>query len=430
MLENISVDSSLFVLNRLRLIEQLSPNSVVLLCSNDVFPKSGDQSFAFKQNPDLFYLTGINQEETYLLLFPNSHYEKYQQILFIKRSDEDETIWDGKSLSKEDASNLSGIDTVFWSDEFWSFLPHIVCHSEIIYLNTNEHERYSSTVAYADFRFMELIKAKFPLHHYKRLAPIMRNLRAIKSIQEIELITKACNITQKAFERILKFVKPNVYEYQIEAEIIHEFISNRAAGHAYLPIIASGIASCTLHYTKNNKLCVDGEILLLDFGAEYYNYNADLTRTIPIGGRFSQRQRKVYNAVLRVLRQAKLMLKPGVLLDDYNKDIGLIMQSELIDLGLIDRHDVEKQDASNPLYRRYFMHGVSHFLGLDVHDIGDRYSPLQVGNVLTCEPGIYIPNENLGIRLENDILLTEFGNVDLTDNVPIEADHIEELMNS
>jgi Xaa-Pro aminopeptidase len=308
-------------------------------------------------------------------------------------------------------------------------LPMLMHHCENVYLNTNENDRYVHTNQYRDLRFAKDLKDQYPLHEYQRAATIFRSLRAVKSGYEVELLQMACDITEKAFRRVLKFVKPGVTEYEIEAEIIHEFIKNRASGHAYNPIIASGKNACVLHYNDNNQVCKDGDVILFDFGAEYANYNADLSRSIPVNGKFTARQKAVYNAVLKVMTEAKKMLVEGTILDEYHKEVGLIMQSELIELGLLDKHAVAKQDPNMPLYKKYFMHGTSHFLGLDVHDIGNRYEKMKAGMIFTCEPGIYIPEEGLGIRLENDILITTNGNIDLMQNIPITADEIESLMN-
>ena len=310
------------------------------------------------------------------------------------------------------------------------FLSAVIFYAENIYLNTNENDRYEHSVSYRDLRFIQKLKEKYPLHQYFRAAPIFRELRAVKSQPEIELINKACQITRDAFFRVLKFVKPGIAEYEIEAEIIHEFVRQRSTGYAYNPIIASGINATILHYNDNNQICNDGDVILMDFGAEYANYNADLTRSIPVSGRFTARQKEVYNSVLTVMKEAEQLLKPGTVWNDYHEEVGKIMTSELIKLGLLDKHDVEKQNPANPLYKKYFMHGTSHHLGLDVHDFAGRYTPFAAGNVLTVESGIYIPAESLGIRLENNILITGNGTVNLMVDIPLEAEHIEELMNA
>ncbi len=424
-----SIDSALFFENRKRFNEKLKPSSMVIIHSNDEFPRSGDQAFPFHQNPDMFWLSGIDQEESILILFPDCPIPAYKEVLFLKKTNEHIAVWEGHKYTKEEATAASGIHTVCWLEEFKTMLPMLMHHCENVYLNTNENDRYVHTNQYRDLRFAKDLKEQYPLHHYQRAATIFRSLRAVKSGYEVELLQMACDITEKAFRRVLKFVKPGVTEYEIEAEIIHEFIKNRASGHAYNPIIASGKNACVLHYNDNNQVCKDGEVILFDFGAEYANYNADLSRSIPVNGKFTARQKAVYNAVLKLMTEAKKMLVEGTILDEYHKEVGLIMQSELIELGLLDKHAVAKQDPNMPLYKKYFMHGTSHFLGLDVHDIGNRYEKMKAGMIFTCEPGIYIPEEGLGIRLENDILITTKGNIDLMQNIPITAEEIESLMN-
>ncbi|HNI33613.1 MAG TPA: M24B family metallopeptidase, partial [Chitinophagales bacterium] len=319
---------------------------------------------------------------------------------------------------------------IFWEESFDGALKSLMTYCDKVFVNINENDRNDNVVPYKDIRFANELKYNYPAHEIKRLGPIMAKLRSVKHPLEIDTIKHACNITRDAFKRVLQFMKAGVMEYEVEAEIIHEFIRQRATGHAYTPIIASGASACVLHYIENNRACNDGDLVLMDFGAEYANYAADLTRTIPANGKFTQRQKDVYNAVLRVMKQAKTMLKPGVILADYNKEVGQIMEAELIGLGLLDKDAVAKQDKENPLYKKYFMHGTSHFLGIDVHDIGNRYAPMQAGNVFTCEPGIYIPEEKLGIRIENDILITEDGIIDLMADIPIEVEEIEDLMNT
>lgn len=426
----ISPENKLFIANRQHFVSNITPQSIVILHSNDEFPQSGDALLRFKQSPDLYYLSGIDQEQSILILFPDSPVEQYREILFLKQTNEHIAVWEGHKYTKDEAKAASGIESIFWLDEYETILNLLLHYAETIYLNTNENDRYVHTVPYRDLRMALDLKTRFPLHKYKRAAPILRRLRSIKSEIEITQIKKACEITESAFRRVLSFVKPGVGEYEIEAEIIHEFIKNRATGHAYNPIIASGASACVLHYNDNNKLCQAGEVILLDFGAEYGNYNADLSRSIPVSGRFTERQKNVYNADLRVMKFATGLLKPGILLDEYQNEVGNFMQSELIDLGLLDRHDVEKQNKKMPLYKQYFMHGTSHFLGLDVHDFGNRYEKLEAGMVLTCEPGIYIASEGLGVRIENNIVLTEDGNIDMMATIPREVEEIEMLMNT
>lgn len=425
-----SIDSQLFIENRKKFAAQLPPNSMAILFASDEMPRSADQAFVFRQNPDLFWLTGIDQEKTILIIYPDCPNPIYREALFLRKTNEIIAVWEGHKYTKEEAKAASGIDKINWTESFEEVLPSLMAYCEHVYLNLNENDRAANEVPYKDVRFANELKYKFPAHSIKRLGPIMSKLRSVKHATEIELIQRACNITRDAFIRVCKFMKPGVMEYEVEAEIIHEFIRQRATGHAYTPIIASGYNACVLHYIENNRVCNDGDLVLMDFGAEYANYAADLTRTIPANGKFTQRQKDVYNAVLRVMKQAKTMLKPGAILADYNKEVGNIMETELIGLGLLNKDDVAKQDKENPLYKKYYMHGASHFLGIDVHDIGDRYAPMQVGNVFTCEPGIYIPEEKLGIRIENDILITENGIVDLMQDIPIEIEEIEELMNT
>jgi Xaa-Pro aminopeptidase len=424
-----TIKSDLFIENRKRFNEKLKPKGMAIIHSNDEFPRSGDQNYPFHQNPDLFWLTGIDQEESIFISFPDSPIPAYREILFLKKTNEHIAIWEGHKYTKEEAFQTSGIRSIFWLDDYKNIFPMLMHHCEYVYLNSNENDRYVHINEYRDIRYAKQLMQQYPMHKYERAAPIFRELRAVKTSYEVELLQTACDITDKAFRRVLGFVKPGVMEYEIEAEIIHEFIRNRATGHAYNPIIASGPSAIVLHYNDNNKECKDGDVILLDFGAEYANYNADLSRSIPVSGKFTSRQKEVYNAVLRVMKAATNMLVEGTILDEYHKEVGKLMESELIALKLLDKHDVSKQNPDMPLYKKYFMHGTSHFLGLDVHDIGNRYEKMKAGMVFTCEPGIYIPEEGLGIRLENDILITTNGNIDLMANIPIEAEEIESLMN-
>lgn len=426
----IQPDNRLFTLNRNRFISSLKPHSLAVFNANDEFPRSGDQTFVFKQNADFYYLTGIDQEQSILLLFPDCPNPLYKEVLFLRQTNEFIAVWEGHKYTKDEAKAASGIQQVYWLSDFDSILHSIINYAEHIYININENDRYAHTVPYRDLRILNDLRSKYPLHHYERSAPILRDLRPVKSDVEVELTQKACAITRDAFIRVLKFIKPGVAEYEIEAEIIHEFIRQRATGHAYSPIIASGRNATILHYNDNNQICRDGDVILFDFGAEYANYNADLSRSVPVSGRFNPRQRQVYDAVLRVMKAATQMLVAGTIWNEYHDEVGKLMTSELIGLGLLSKHDVDKQDPKMPLYRKYFMHGTSHHLGLDVHDYASRYKPFEVGNILTCEPGIYIPEENLGIRLENDILITQGGNIDLMADIPLEAEEIETLMNS
>ena len=423
------ISNELFTNNRKNFVSRNKPNSLAIFHANDEFPRNGDQTFLFKQNADFFYLTGIDQEQSILVLYPDCPNSLYKEVLFLRQTDEHIAVWEGHKYTKEEARKASGINNIYWLTEFDAILHTIVNYADNIYINTNENDRYSHSVPYRDIRMFEQLRQKYPLHHYERSAVILRGLRAVKSPIEIELTRKACEITRDAFIRVLKFVKPGVAEYEIEAEVTHEFLRQRATGHAYSPIIASGPNANILHYVDNNQVCKDGDVILFDFGAEYANYNADMSRSIPTNGRFTKRQRDLYDAVLRVMKGASKLIQAGTLLNDYHEEVGKMMTSELIGLKLLDKHDVEKQDPKMPAYKKYFMHGTSHHLGLDVHDFANRYKPFEVGNILTCEPGIYIPAEGLGIRLENDILITAGGNTDLMADIPLEAEEIEEIMN-
>ena len=424
------IDKELFISNRKNFVKRIKDNSIAVFHSNDEFPRNGDQTFVFKQSADFFYLTGIDQEQSILVLYPDCPNPLYKEVLFLRQTNEHIAVWEGHKYTKEEARTASGIENVQWLSEYDAILHSIINYADNIYINTNENDRYSHSVPYRDIRMYEQLRQKYPLHHYQRSAVILRDLRSVKSDIEVQLIKKACEITRDTFVRVLKFVKPGVTEYEIEAETTHEFLRQRATGHGYSPIIASGPNANVLHYIDNNQVCEDGDVILLDFGAEYANYNGDMTRSIPVSGRFTKRQRDVYDAVLRVMKSATGMIKAGAVLTEYQEEVGKIMTSELIGLKLLDKHDVEKQDPKMPLYKKYFMHGTSHHLGLDVHDFANRYNPFEVGNILTCEPGIYIPAEGLGIRLENDILITKEGNIDLMADIPLEAGHIEEIMNS
>lgn len=424
------IDSALFTENRKRFAKQLKPNSLAVFNSNDIMPTNADGTMPFRQNNDLFYLSGIDQEESILVIFPDSKDSGHREILFLKETNEHIAIWEGHKYTKEEATAASGIRKIYWLSQFDTIFNTLMAEAENVYLNTNEHTRAVVEVETRDARFVKSCMAKYPVHKYERSAPIMHSLRAIKSKHEVDLIQTACNITEKGFRRVLGFIKPGVWEYEIEAELAHEFIRNRSRGFAYTPIIASGFNACVLHYIENNQQCKDGDVILLDVAAEYANYASDLTRAVPVNGRFTKPQKDVYNAVLRVLRAATKMLVVGNTMDAYHKEVGKVMEQELIGLGLLNASDVKNQDPSAPLYKKYFMHGTSHFLGLDVHDVGSRHRPFEAGMIFTCEPGIYIREESLGIRLENDILITEKGPVDLMANIPIEADEIEELMSS
>jgi len=422
------VAASLFLKNRNNFVSKMQPGSVCILNANDEFPRSGDQNFLFKQNPDLFYLSGIDQEQTILILFPDSPNPRHRELLFLRETNEHIAVWEGHKYTRAEASAASGIpvDQIYWLPDFENILPTCMHYAKHIYLNTNENDRYGNQTDYRDLRFIRSLRKKYPLHDFLRVAPILSDLRMIKSAVEIELITKAIEITGNAFTKVLNYLKPAVSEYELEAEIMHEFIRSRATGHAYNPIIASGAQACILHYNENNRACEAGDLVLMDFGAEYGNYNADMSRTIPVNGKFNPRQREVYAAVLRIFKQAKALLIPGMLLEDYRKQTDTMAEKEVIGLGLIK--EMALSESGNTGFRKFYPHGISHFLGLDVHDVGDRYTRLLPGMLLTCEPGIYIPEENIGIRLENNILITETGNIDLMQHIPMEIDEIESLM--
>lgn len=424
------IDSTLFVSNRRRLNSLLKPKSMVIVLSNDVIPTNADGTMGFRQNNDFFYLTGIDQEESILILFPDFPDENFREVLLLRETSEHIKIWEGERLTKTQASGISDIAKVIWTNSFESILRKLVFEADQVYLNLNEHDGADWKFQSRERRFVDEFRQKFPLHKVERLAPLMRQLRVIKQPIEIELIKRAIEISAKGFKRMAKFLKPNVREYELEAELTHEFLMNRSRGHAFHPIMASGISACVMHYITNNNICKDGEVILLDFGAEYANYNADVTRCLPVNGKFTPRQREVYQAVLKIMRISRNMIVKGNTMDKLRKDVGKVVESELIDLGLLSRHDVDRQDPDAPLYRKYFPHGISHHLGLDVHDVGSRYETFKPGMVFTCEPGIYIPEEKLGIRLENDILITQRGNIDLMEDIPLEIDEIEELMNS
>ena len=391
-------------------------------------PSNADGSMGFKQNSDLFYLTGVDQEETTLVLFPGAANPAHREILFLRETNEHIAVWEGAKLSKEEAQQRTGISTVKWNQEFKNLFRACMAEAETVYLNRNEHIRASTEVQTREDRFMLKCKEEYPLHQYRRLAPLLYRQRSLKHPIEIDLMRQACAITESGFRRLLKTVRPGIWEYEIEAELCHEFIRLRSNGFAYSPIIASGASACVLHYTENNRQCQAGQALLLDIGADYANYASDLTRVIPVSGRFTQRQRQVYDAVLRVQRHAIGLLQAGMTFSNYNASVGLAMQEELIELKLISSAEVKAQNPDNPAYKKYFMHGTSHFLGIDVHDVGYFHEPMQAGMVFTVEPGIYIPEEGIGIRLENDVLITPNGVDDLMAKIPIEADEIEDLM--
>lgn len=424
-----AINNKLFIDNRANYIKHLKPNSLALFVSNDLLPTNADGSFGFVQNSDLFYLSGIDQEDSILLIFPDVKDGKHKEVLFLKETSELIAIWEGAKLNKSQATAVSGIDHIYWISEFDKVFKSLVFQAEHIYLNSNEHTRRYIDMETAEMRFNAKIKAQCPLHTIQRSAPIMHRIRSVKHPIEIELMQHACDITEKGVRRLLNFIKTGVTEYEIEAELIHEFVRNKSRGFAYGPIIASGASACVLHYVENNRVCKDGDVILLDVAAEFANYASDLTRCLPVNGKFTKRQKEVYNAVLRVMKSATSMLKAGNTFEKYNAAVGDLMTEELLQLGLLKTDDVKNQNPNWPAYKKYFMHGTSHFIGLDVHDVGLFYEPMQIGNAFTVEPGIYIPEEGLGIRLENNIVITKDGNTDLMKNIPLEADEIESLMN-
>lgn len=422
------INPELFIRNRNRFSQKIRAKSLAIFHSNDQMPRNGDQNFPFRQNSDFFYLSGIDQEQSILIIFPECPIEKYREVLFLRETNEKIAVWEGHKYTKTEANETSGIKTILWLDSFLPVLTELMAHARTVYLNSNENIRFASDVPYKDLRFAKEIKEKYPSHRYANSARIMARLRIIKSDIEIEIIKKAIEITKKGFERAARFLKPGVMEFDVEAEITHEFIRNRANGMAFTPIIASGNNACCLHYIQNNDVCKDGDLLLIDIGAEYANYPGDLSRTIPVNGKFSKRQKECYNAVLRVFKKAKSMLVEGTTIDKYHEEVCRLMEKEMIALGLFSEVDVKNQDPENPLFRKYFPHGTSHFMGLDVHDLGFKQEPIQAGMLFSCEPGIYIPEEGIGIRLENDILITSDGPIDLMEDIPIEIDDIEKLM--
>jgi Xaa-Pro aminopeptidase len=423
-----NIDNLLFKDNRGRFTALLKPKSIAIFNANDEYPRSGDQFYPYRQHSDLFYLTGIEQEKTILLLAPEHPDPKMKEILFISETDKQTTVWDGSNLSGAEATNLSGIRNVQWLSSFDLTMRELIIWSEHVYLNLYEYPKFMTDVVSRDLRFAHQIMRQYPLHHYERAAPLLTGLRMIKTEKEVELIRQAIAITEKAFRRMLRFVRPGVFEYEIQAEMVHEFMMNRSPGAAFTPIITSGKNACVLHYQQNNAQCSDGDLVLFDFGAEFGNYAADISRTIPVNGKFTSRQRALYELVLRVQAKAIQQMIPGNTMDNYNKFVNNEMEEEIIGIGLLDAEDVKKQDPEKPLYKKHFMHATAHHLGLDVHDVVSKYEPFAAGMVFTCEPGIYIADEGIGIRLENNILISENGPLDLSENIPLAPDEIERLM--
>jgi Xaa-Pro aminopeptidase len=406
----------------------MDKKSIAVFNSNDEIPSNGDALYPFKQNADLYWLTGIRQEDTMLILFPDNPDKKYREVLVLVRPNELKEKWDGRRHRASEATALSGIETIVWLDTLDGLLQPMIHLADNIYLNTNENDRKANLLAVRDYRFAQEMKSRYPLHNYKRAAKIMRNLRAIKSPLEVAVLQQAVDITEKTFRRLLQFITPGVFENQIEAEIIHEFMMNRSAGPAYSSIIAGGDRARTLHYIANNQECRDGELVLMDFGAEYGGYCADLTRTVPVNGKFTKRQKEVYNACLHLHDYAKSLLKPGITIVKYHDMVGDEATKQFLKIGLISKSDVKNESPDNRAYRKYLYHGISHHLGIDVHDLGTKTEPLQEGMVLTVEPGIYIEEEQMGVRIENNIWITKTGNKDLFKNIPVKAEEIEKLM--
>ncbi len=425
------IDPQLFVRNREKFMAKMKPKSIAIFNSNDIYPISADSTMPFQQHRDIFYLSGADQEETILLLFPDAMDKGQREILFVRETNDHIAVWEGEKLSKEQATAVSGIRNVQWLKDFDKVFFDLMTEADTVYFNTNEHYRQSVETQTREDRFIRKCKEKFPAHSWAKSNPILQEIRGVKEHQENALMQQACDITEKGFRRILNFTRPGVWEYEIEAEFLHEFIKNRSKGFAYTPIIASGNNANVLHYVVNNQQCKDGDLILLDVGAEYANYSSDMTRTIPVNGKFSKRQREVYNAVLRVKNEATEMLIPGTMWAEYHKEVGKIMTSELLGLGLLSKADVQNENKEWPAYKKYFMHGTSHHIGLDTHDYGPLKTPMKAHMVFTVEPGIYIPDEGFGIRLEDDVVIQEKGGpLNLMKNIPIEADEIEAIMNS
>lgn len=424
------IDKSLFVKNRKAFAKEMKPNSLAVFNSNDIYPISADSTMPFQQHRDIFYLSGVDQEESILVIFPDCPKEKHREILFLRETNEHIAVWEGEKLNKEKAFETSGIKTVYWLKDLEKILFELMTQCDTLYINTNEHYRANVETETREARFTKWLKEKYPAHNVAKSNPILQRLRSVKNEIEIALMQTACNITEKGFRRVLDFTKPGVWEYEIEAEYIHEFIKNRSKGFAYTPIIASGNNANVLHYIENNRQCKSGDLILMDVGAEYANYSSDMTRTIPVNGKFSKRQKEVYNAVNRVKDEATKMLIPGAFWEEYHVEVGKIMTSELLGLGLLDKADVQNENPDWPAYKKYFMHGTSHHIGLDTHDYGLLHEPIKENMVFTVEPGIYIPEEGFGVRLEDDVVVQKSGEpFNLMKNIPIEAEEIEDLMN-
>lgn len=425
------ISSSLFKKNRKKFMAQMKPKSIAVFNSNDIYPISADSTLPFEQHRDIFYLSGADQEETILVLFPDAMNKKHREVLFVRETNDHIAVWEGAKLTKEKAIEVSGIEAIHWLTDFDKIFFDLMTEADTVYFNTNEHYRQSVETQTREDRFIQKCKLQFPAHQYAKSNPILQNIRGIKEPEELVLMQRACDITEKGFRRLLGFVKPGVWEYEIEAELLHEFVRNRSKGFAYQPIIASGNNANVLHYVENNQQCQDGDMILMDVAAEYANYSSDLTRTVPVNGKFTQRQKDVYNAVIRVKNEATKLLVPGIIWAEYHKECGKIMTSELLGLGLLDKADVQNENPDWPAYKKYMMHGVSHHIGLNTHDYGELKTPMKANMVFTVEPGIYIPDEKMGIRLEDDVVIQESGEpFNLMENIPIEVEEIETLMNA
>ncbi|MDN3664703.1 aminopeptidase P N-terminal domain-containing protein [Algibacter miyuki] len=425
------INSDLFIKNRQNFANKMMPNSLAVFNSNDIYPISADSTMPFEQHRDIFYLSGVDQEESILVIFPDCPKEKHREILFLKETNEHIAIWEGEKLTKDKAFETSGIKTVYWLQDMEKVMFEIMTQCQTVYINTNEHYRANVETETREDRFSKWLKDKYPAHQVAKSNPILQGLRSIKDPIELDLIQQACDITEKGFRRILGFTKPGVWEFEIEAEFMHEFLRNRSKKFAYTPIVASGNNANVLHYVENNQQCKAGDLILLDVGAEYANYSSDMTRTIPVSGRFTDRQKAVYNAVLKVKTEATSMLVPGTDWAQYHAEVGKIMTSELLNLNLLDKADVQNEDPDWPAYKKYFMHGTSHHMGLDTHDYGILTEPMQKNMVFTVEPAIYIPKEGFGIRLEDDVVIQKTGEpFNLMRNIPLEADEIEDIMNA
>lgn len=425
------ISKDLFIQNRKNFMAQMKPKSVAVFNSNDIYPIGADSTMAFQQDRNIYYLSGVDQEESILLLFPDAPKAKHREILFLKETNAHIAVWEGEKLTEEKAFETSGIKTVYWLKDFQKIFQEIMTQSEVIYINTNEHYRANTETETREERFNNWVKKNYPAHQVAKSNPILQRLRSVKHQLEIDVMQKACNITEKAFRRVLQFTKPGVNEFEIEAEVMYEFLMNRSKGFAYTPIIASGKNACVLHYIENKDVCKEGELILFDFGAEYANYASDMSRTIPVSGKYTKRQKEVYNKVNQVKNDATKMLVPGTDWEQYHVEVGKLMTSALLDLGLLDKADVQNENPDWPAYKKYFMHGTSHHIGLDTHDYGLLYEPMQANQIFTVEPGIYIPEEGFGIRLEDDVVIQEKGEpFNLMRNIPIEADEIEEIMNA